>query len=88
VSAYKVRTGRTLSDALRELAASMNFETLLGGEPLRHGKNACRVAKRLVLAEARRLENESKRAMGSACLEGLARGGANGWPHTCGNGRA
>lgn len=53
---YRVKTNRKLSDALREVAGSMNFEALLGGQPLRHDKNAVRVAKRLVLAEARRIE--------------------------------
>lgn len=81
---HKTKTGRTLSDALRELAHAMNFETLLGGEALRHDKNAVRIAKRLVLAEARRLEGDGKSPTCHACLEKLATGrGANGLAHTC-----
>lgn len=78
----RVKTSRTLSDSLREVSRAITFEALLGGEPLRHDRNAVRVAKRLVLAEARRLEAQAqhnpRRARSASCVgrvgQGLARG--------------
>jgi hypothetical protein len=56
---YKTKVGRTLADALREVAMMIFESAPLTGEALRHDKNAYRVARRLVLAEARRLEAAS-----------------------------
>jgi hypothetical protein len=54
---YKVKKGRTLADALREAARSIELNADARNVTMRHDRNAYRIIRRLALAEARRLED-------------------------------